>query len=104
MCILMHTVAPRNSHGANTHEKKELCHHPRSPLSDHIHFPFPKVTILYLVIIAFWLFIMVLVPMYVSLRGFPRGSVVKNTPVNAGDEGSILGSGRSPGEGNGNPL
>ena len=32
------------------------------------------------------------------------GSVVKNPPANAGDEGSIPGSGRSPGEGNGNPL
>ena len=33
--------------------------------------------------------------------------MVKNMPVNvgdAGDEGSIPGSGRSPGEGNGNPL
>ena len=32
---------------------------------------------------------------------------VKNPPVNAGDtrdEGSILGLGRSPGEGNGDPL
>ena len=31
-------------------------------------------------------------------------SVVKNLPVNAGDLGSIPGSGRFPGEGNGNPL
>ena len=31
-------------------------------------------------------------------------SVVKNPPINAGDAGSIPGSGRSPGEGNGNPL
>ena len=33
--------------------------------------------------------------------------MVKNTPANAGDLGDvglILGSGRSPGEGNGNPL
>ena len=37
-------------------------------------------------------------------RGFPGGSMVKNLPANAGDEGSIPGSGRSPGEGNGNPL
>ena len=29
--------------------------------------------------------------------------MVKNLPVNAGDEGSIPGLGRSPGEGNGNP-
>ena len=36
--------------------------------------------------------------------GFPGGSAVKNPPVNAGDTGSIPGSGRSPGEGNGNPL
>ena len=36
--------------------------------------------------------------------GFPGGSLVKNTPVNAGDLGSIPGSGRSLGEGNGNPL
>ena len=35
---------------------------------------------------------------------FPGGSVVKNQPANAGDVGSIPGSGRSPGEGNGNPL
>ena len=35
---------------------------------------------------------------------FPGGSVVKNLPVNAGDVGLIPGLGRSPGEGNGNPL
>ena len=39
--------------------------------------------------------------------GFPGGSKVKNLPANAGatgDLGSIAGSGRSPGGGNGNPL
>jgi len=36
--------------------------------------------------------------------GFPDGSVIENPPVNAGDAGSIPGSGRSPGEGNGNPF
>ena len=30
--------------------------------------------------------------------------MVKNPPANAGDIGSIPGLGRSPGEGNGNPL
>ena len=35
---------------------------------------------------------------------FPGGSVVKNLHVNAGAAGSIPGSGRSPGEGNGKPL
>ena len=29
--------------------------------------------------------------------------LVKNPPANAGDVGSVLGSGRSPAEGNGNP-
>ena len=36
--------------------------------------------------------------------GYPGGSVVKNPPANAGDTGFISGLGRSPGEGNGNPL
>ena len=36
--------------------------------------------------------------------GFPGGSAVKNLLANAGGTGSILGSKRSPGEGNDNPL
>ena len=36
--------------------------------------------------------------------GFPGGSVIKNPPANAGDMGLISGLGRSPGEGNDNPL
>ena len=36
--------------------------------------------------------------------GFPGGSVAKNLPANAGDSSLIPGSGRSPGEGNGNPF
>ena len=39
-----------------------------------------------------------------SCLGFPGGSEVKASACNAGDLGSIPGSGRSPGEGNGNPL
>ena len=35
---------------------------------------------------------------------FPGGSVIQTLPANAGDAGSIPGSGRSPGGGNGNPL
>ena len=38
------------------------------------------------------------------MKGLPSGSVVKNPPANAGDAGSIPWLGRSPGEGNGNPL
>ena len=36
--------------------------------------------------------------------GFPGGSDSKESACNSGDAGSIPGSGRSPGEGNGNPL
>ena len=36
--------------------------------------------------------------------GLPGGSVVKNPPANAGEMGSIPGSGKSPGEGNDNPF
>ena len=40
----------------------------------------------------------------VELEGFPGGSDIKVSACNAGDPGSVPGSGRSPGEGNGNPL
>ena len=36
------------------------------------------------------------------LGHFPGDSAVKNLSANVGDLGSIYGSGRSPGEGNGN--
>ena len=39
-----------------------------------------------------------------KIWGFPCGSVGKESACNAGDLGLIPGSGRSPGEGNGNPL
>ena len=39
-----------------------------------------------------------------TLKGFLGGSVVKNLPANAGDVGSIPGSGQSLGKGNGNLL
>ena len=39
-----------------------------------------------------------------SKKDFPGGSEGKASAYNAGDPGSIPGSGRSPGEGNGNPL
>ena len=37
-------------------------------------------------------------------EGFPGGSDGKQSACNAGDLGSVPGSGRSPGEGNGYPL
>ena len=38
------------------------------------------------------------------LQDFPHSSVGKESACNAGDLGSFPGTGRSPGEGNGNPL
>ena len=38
------------------------------------------------------------------MLGLPSGSAVKNPTCNEGDKDSIPGMGRSPGEGNGNPL
>ena len=37
-------------------------------------------------------------------KGFPHSSTGKESARHAGDLGSIPGLGRSPGEGNGNPL
>ena len=42
--------------------------------------------------------------MYIRFWGFPGVSDCKECTCNAGDLGSISGSGRSPREGNGNPL
>ena len=41
---------------------------------------------------------------YDVYQGFPGGSDGKGSACNAGDLGLIPGSGRSAGEGNGNPL
>ena len=41
---------------------------------------------------------------YVKYEGFPGGSDGKESVCNTGDPGVIPGLGRSPGEGNGNPL
>ena len=41
---------------------------------------------------------------YIDFVGFPHSSVGKESACHAGDSGSIPGSGRAPGEGNGNPL
>ena len=40
----------------------------------------------------------------IIIWGFPVGSDGRESACNAGDLGSIPGSGRYPGEGNGNPL
>ena len=42
--------------------------------------------------------------MDISIKGFPSDSVGKESACNAGDLSSIPGLGRSPGEGNSNPL
>ena len=42
--------------------------------------------------------------LYISKWGFPGGSDSKESACNAGDPGSIPGSGQSPAEGNGNAL
>ena len=41
---------------------------------------------------------------YIRVLGFPGGSVSKESACSIGEPGSIPALGRSPGEGNGNPL
>ena len=43
-------------------------------------------------------------PIYMQYWSFPCSSVGKESVCSAGDLGSIPGLGKSPGEGNGNPL
>ena len=42
--------------------------------------------------------------LYLAILGFPGGSDTEESTWNAGDQGSIPGLGRSPGEGNSTPL
>ena len=44
------------------------------------------------------------IPPLSRIHIFPGGSAAENPLANAGDLGSMPGSGRSPGEGKGNPL
>ena len=46
----------------------------------------------------------IVTPICLCVMGFPGGSEGKVPACNEGDPGSIPGLGRSPGEGNGNPL
>ena len=48
--------------------------------------------------------IFIILSFLIHEQGFPGGSVVKNLSANAGDASLIPGSGRCPGDGNGNPL
>ena len=66
-------------------------------------------TSIYLIIYLLPMYYLYIIYLHLSIvyLGFPGGSVIKNLPVNAedaGDTGSIPGSGRSPGGGSGNPL
>ena len=64
-------------------------------------------SILSILYYSIWLkmcFLLFLFSVYNQCKGFFGGSVVKKPPVNAADKVLISGSGRSPGEGNGNPL
>ena len=47
-------------------------------------------------------YIYIYIYIYIKSLGFPYGSVVENPLGNASEAGSIAGSGRSPGERNGN--
>ena len=47
---------------------------------------------------------LILIHHLLMLKNFPGGSVGKESACNVGDLGSVPGSGRSPREGNGNPL
>ena len=84
----------------------------------HFHFPFSSPDFFFIVTILLqqlfiyrycpkFTFLLPLICKYLSLCwewGFPGGSEGKASACNVGDPGSVPGLGRSPGEGNGNPL
>ena len=50
------------------------------------------------------MFTIIFIILFNCTQGFPCSSVGKESACSAGDLGSIPGLGRSPGEGNGDPL
>ena len=54
--------------------------------------------------IYLYIYIYTFIYFYLTVQGFPDGSDGQESACNAGDPSSIPESGRSPGEGNGNPL
>ena len=62
----------------------------------------PDVMILFFMILS--LSFVEFVTIIIVSKGFPRGLSDKESAFSAEDSGLIPGSGRSPGEGNGNPL
>ena len=69
--------------------------HPAPPHEAPLSKEFPQTCVFYMVDSL---------PLVSPGKGFPGGSVDKESACNAGDPGLIPGSGRSSGQGNGNPL
>ena len=51
-----------------------------------------------------YIYVYIHIYIYIYANGFPGGSAVNNPSANAGDMGLFPALGRSPGEGNDNPL
>ena len=68
------------------------------------HFPFPPLPQPLSLVLAHFFFKLFSLYVFILLQGFPGSSDSKVSAYNAGDLGSIPGSGRSPGEGNANPF
>ena len=83
---------PLSSHSTSLHEHMSFSTH-------------TSVKVLFTLCIHFWLvYLFGLGVGLFGLRGFPCSSVSKESACSVGHLGSIPGLGRSPGEGNGNPL
>ena len=108
---------PRSERGPSSREKSVDRKSPqRSARSRHLEEPGPSrlgsgdIVCVYerltwrlcrlLFVFVFWSEL----PRFTNYSGLPRWPMVKNLPANTGDTRSIPGSGRSPGEGSGDPL
>ena len=80
----------------------QTCNH--APASGPLHWLFPQPGVLFPLLFQGMLPFVNYRLALTKSTGFPGGSDGKASVCNVGDPGSIPGPGRSPGEGNGNPL
>ena len=100
MCILDNSPLSYVSFANISPSFPYQLHHFTTPPPVHKGFIFSTISLT----VGIFCFVVVVLTVAIPMDGLPRWLSCKESTYNAGDADSIPGSGRSPAEGNGNPL